>query len=117
MQFVVDLPDKQQRENIWKLYTQKYELPQELVDEVKDEGWVGREIKKCCRYTYRQGMKLSEAAKFIVPASIADASKVEALRKLANGRFINADAPGVYEYQSWAGGQTKKPERQLDLNG
>jgi len=46
--FFLDLPSREERQAIWKLYLQKYDLDagQKLPS---DEQWTGAEIKSCCR--------------------------------------------------------------------
>ena len=62
-----------------------------------DEGWTGAEIRQCCDIAWRLGCSLIEAAAFVVPVSRSAADKLEALRTQADGRFLSASLPGVYQ--------------------
>lgn len=68
------------------------------VEAVDDEGWTGREIRNCCRMAYRQGITLSEASRYIVPVAMSARDSIESLRRMANGNFLSANSPGVYNY-------------------
>jgi hypothetical protein len=97
--FFFDLPTKEERDVIWKLYTDKYELTARNVGgHFDDEGWTGAEIRNCCRLAYRQQITLQEAAGYIVPVSKAAAGQIAGLRKQASGAYLSANAPGVYRY-------------------
>jgi len=94
--FFFDLPTAEEREAIWKIYRQKYQVSGPLPT---DEGWTGAEIKECCRKAYRLNSSLVDSARYIVPVSKSAADQIQALRKQASGRFISASKSGVYEYE------------------
>lgn len=96
--FFVDLPNKEERDSIWKVWLKRYES-QGLVDTVRpnDDGWTGAEIRACCDVAWRADLTLVEAAKFIVPVAKSAGDKIESLRKMASGKFISATYEGVYE--------------------
>jgi hypothetical protein len=95
--FFVDLPDADDQPAIWRLWVTKYGLDtaQQLP---ACDGWTGAEIRACCDVAFRTGLNLTEASKFIVPVIKAAPDQVKALREMANGRFISASKPGVYEW-------------------
>jgi hypothetical protein len=92
--FFFDLPDREERDAIWKLYLSKYGVDGERPN---DDGWTGAEIKECCRKAARLRISLQEAAGYIVPVSRSAAEQIRTLRQQASGRFISASKPGVYE--------------------
>lgn len=96
--FFFDLPTKDERQKIWEIHTSRYEISMTEVEAVEDEGWTGREIRNCCRMAYRQGITLSEASKYIVPVAMSARDSIESLRRMANGNFLSANSPGVYNY-------------------
>jgi hypothetical protein len=91
--FFFDLPTPEEREAIWKIYEQRWQLTGERPD---DDGWTGAEIKECCRKAWRLKLSLRESAGYIVPVSRSAADQIEALRRQASGRFLSASMPGVY---------------------
>lgn len=117
----VDLPDAEERAAAWQIHTQglrfrgeRYTLPPELNDwqAVSAEGWTGAEIKNCCLKAYAMKVKLSEAAKSIVPISKSAGAQIEEARRAASGRYISASAPGIYTYRD---GQTIATGRRVNL--
>jgi hypothetical protein len=96
--FFVDLPTQAERDLIWPIWIERFKLTrkQALPD---CDGWTGAEIRACCDVAFRTGLPLREASKFVVPVVKSAPEAVEALRKLASNRFINAAKPGVYVYQ------------------
>src|SRR5687768_10384907 len=45
--FFLDLPDADQRQTIWKIYRDQYQL--DLTQKLPaDDAWTGAEIKACC---------------------------------------------------------------------
>jgi len=102
--FFFDLPDADERKAIWKIYLAKYDLKRTL-NESKAEpnlcggdvgGWTGAEIRQCCDLAWRLDIPLADAAAYVVPVSRSAPEQLEALRKLASGRFNSASRPGVY---------------------
>jgi hypothetical protein len=91
--FFFDVPSAEERNAIWKIYLKRWDLTDERPD---DEGWTGAEIKECCRKAWRLNVSLRESAEYIVPVSRSAADQIEALRRQAAGRFLNASHPGVF---------------------
>lgn len=92
--FFFDLPTKEERMVIWKLYAKKYELKDSALP--PDEGWTGAEIRSCCDTAWRLNVPVAEASRYIVPVSKSDPESIAKLRKMAEGRFISASSAGVY---------------------
>lgn len=93
--FFLDLPSQDEREAIWQLYVQQFELDarQRLPN---DEGWTGAEIRACCRLAALLDLPLVQAAQNVVPVSVTASESVEKLRAWASGRCLSADQPGIY---------------------
>jgi hypothetical protein len=91
-----DLPDAREREAIWRVQLKAHGLAVNPAGVNFDEGWTGAEIRNCCRIAARLKVTLAEAARYVVPVSQSDPASIEALRKLAEGRFLSANYPGVY---------------------
>ena len=96
--FFFDLPNAEERAQIWTMYIAKYNLESPQID-FNDEGWTGAEIKQACEIAYRLQCSIDEAAAYIVPVSRSAADQIKQLRSQASGRFISASAPGIYRYQ------------------
>jgi hypothetical protein len=97
--FFFDLPTKEERAAIWKIYIAKYGVSGVRPD---DEGWTGAEIKECCRKAYRLRISLQESAQYIVPVSRSAAEQIKTLRQQASGKFLSASHPGIYQLQDAA---------------
>lgn len=94
-----DLPDREERDSIWKVQVAAHGLSSSpTADAVReaDEGWTGAEIRNCCRIASRLNVPLKEAAGYVVPVAQADPKSIEALRSLAEGKFLSANYPGTY---------------------
>jgi len=100
--FMIDLPSESERSMIWKLWLKHYDLEYAVKDLPNAEGWTGAELKACCDVAFRTGLTMKEAAAFIVPVSKSSPESVQQLRQLANGRFINAHKPGIYQYSEFS---------------
>ena len=95
--FFFDAPDQQEREGILDLKIKAYGLDpnQERPDMV---NWTGRDIENCARKADLLGVSLVEAGQYVVPLLTSHKEEMDALRQSANGRFLSASKPGVYEY-------------------
>lgn len=108
--FYVDLPSNEERKTIWPIWLKRFGFDPETALMPEDNGWTGAEIKACCDVAYRADMSLLDASKFIVPVCKSGAEQIEALRKMASGKFISASEPGVYQYR-----QEQRQGRSLEL--
>ena len=99
--FFFDLPDAAERAAIWKIWLAKLGLSGKRPP---DEGWTGAEIRQCCDIAHRLGCPLVEAAAFVVPVSRSAADQLARLRQAAEGRFLSASKPGVYQRPAAGGG-------------
>jgi len=112
--FFFDLPDAEEREAIWRIYLDKWPVPD--AERPCDDGWTGAEIKECVRKAWRLGLSLQESANYIVPVAKSAADQIESLRRQASGRFLSASRPGPYSADAKAElvGAGKRALRQLE---
>jgi len=95
--FFFDAPTAEERESIWKVYREQFEIS--ASDQLPDAtGWTGREIKGCCEKAYMLGCSLQDAASYVVPVTISNAARIEALRRTASGKYLAASHPGLYKF-------------------
>ncbi|GDX40067.1 hypothetical protein LBMAG21_03590 [Armatimonadota bacterium] len=97
-----DLPDSEERKVIWDIYLRKYGVSLDGMEDENlvlppNEGWTGAEIKQCCELAYRLDCSLVEASAYIVPVSKSAADQIDNLRSQAQGRFVSASYPGVFD--------------------
>lgn len=106
--FFVDLPGADERPPIWQYWMARYGIGNESIRAsvgldtegtlgFSDRGWTGAEIKACCDVAYRTNKPLISASKFIVPVCKSAAEQIQALRTLANGKFLCANREGIYD--------------------
>lgn len=95
--FFVDLPGADERPAIWKYWAKRYGIDAAEDLGFSDNGWTGAEIKACCDVSFRTGMPLLASSKYIVPVCKSAADQIQALRTLANGKFLCANREGVYD--------------------
>jgi hypothetical protein len=88
-----DLPTAEERELIWQLYLERYQLAD---DRPADVGWTGAEIRACCEQAWQLRITPREASQWIVPVARAAGEQINKLRNAASGKYVSASAPGVY---------------------
>jgi len=92
--YFVDLPEKEAKEAIWRIYESKFMITdQERPD---DADWTGAEIKACCRLAKLLGTTLKEAAENVVPVASTAKESIDSLRNWALKRCLDANRPGIY---------------------
>lgn len=111
--FYCDLPDSRERAAIWNIYLKKYTLLSQPMP--SDDGWTGAEIRTACDLAWRLNISLTDAAAYIVPVSRSAADQIERLRDQANGKFISASYPGVYQKQHESHAQQAASGRRLEV--
>lgn len=93
-----DLPPKEERKAIWDIWTAKYFG--QPVDEgalPDDEGWVGRNIRRCVEKAWRFNCSIKEAARYIQPVGILEMKTIEQLRAEADKRYLDVNTGTVYQ--------------------
>jgi hypothetical protein len=94
--FFFDLPTEDELEVIWSIWLRKFGRDKKHEQRPNDDGWVGRNIKKCCEKAWLKGVSLQDAANSIVPVAQSAADDIAQLRGQASGRFLSASYHGVY---------------------
>jgi hypothetical protein len=105
--FFFDLPEKPEREVIWRLHAQAFGIADSKRPE--DHGWTGAEIRQCCDIAWRLGITLKEAAAYVVPVSRSASETIDRLRKAADGRFLSASKGGIYSRPEASSNQPTGP--------
>lgn len=100
--FFIDLPTRDERTSIWKMYKDLYQLtdsafPMGTQEPLDDEGYTGAEVKSCCRLARMLGKTIKEAAEHVVPVSVSAAEQLASLRQWASGRCLSAATGGKYQ--------------------
>jgi hypothetical protein len=100
--FFVDLPSTAEKDSIWHLYRQQYDIgPSEK--RPSDTDWTGAEIKSACRLAALLDLSLAQAAQNVVPVAVTAAESIDKLRTWASGRCLSASQPGIYRKDSPSG--------------
>ncbi len=97
--FFVDLPGREQKDAIWSMYLALFELDP-AQRRPCDDNWTGAEIRACCRLAALLDVPVVQASTNVVPVAVTAAESIEALRKWASGRCLDADQAGVYQYRT-----------------
>jgi len=92
--YFFDFPSPDEQKVIWAIYTKRYNLEDQEYPEAR--RWTGREIRACCERAYERGISLVEAAKRIVPTSVASSEALAEVRSMAVGRFVDASTGNVF---------------------
>ena len=101
--FFLDLPSRDEKDAIWKIYRDLYEVdPEQRVPD--DTNWTGAEIKSCCRLSALLDLPLKQAAQNVVPVAVTASESMGRLQTWASGRCLSASQSGVYR-------QTKGPSK------
>lgn len=105
--FFLDLPDRQQKDAIWQLYLEQFDLDRDQ-RRPEDEQWTGAEIRSCCRLAALLDLPLIQAAQNVVPVAVTSGESVERLRTWASGRCLSADQPGIYRHETKANSSSRR---------
>ena len=95
--YFVDLPGREQKDEIWSLYLTLFELDRDQ-KRPDDDQWSGAEIRSCCRLATLLDVPLTEASRNVVPVAVTASESIERLRSWASGRCLNADSPGIFSH-------------------
>ncbi|MBC8875698.1 MAG: AAA family ATPase [Planctomycetes bacterium] len=106
--FFLNLPDREQRSQIWDLYLRLFELDPDQ-RRPKDDQFTGAEIRACCRLAALLDVPLVQAAQNVVPVAVTAAESVDRLRTWASGRCLDADRSGIYTQD----GGTRRKRRKV----
>jgi hypothetical protein len=118
--FYFDLPTREERVAIWAYYATKYRLKDKMDKGipagVDENGWTGADIENCCERAWMFNCTIKEAAVYATPVCKTDPVGIEALREVADGKFLSANYEGLYEKtkRTVALGATGKREMRFD---
>ena len=113
--FFVDLPSREEKDAIWDLYLNLFEIePNER--RPKDDNFTGAEIRACCRLAALLDVSLVQAAQNVVPVAVTSAESVERLRNWASGRCLDASRPGIYQCSRTSGKSRRRVSRDPSHN-
>jgi len=113
--FFLDLPNRDEKDAIWTLYRNQFEIEQNQ-KKPADDQWTGAEIRACCRLAALLEVSLVEASRYIVPVAVTAAESVENLRNWASGRCLSANQHGLYQYSHSKAGSRRNVKRDPSLN-
>ena len=82
--FFLDLPGRQQKDAIWDIFLEMFELDRDQARPTDDQ-WTGAEIRACCRLAALLDVPLTAAAQNVVPVAVTASESVERLRTWASG--------------------------------
>lgn len=91
-----DLPTREERDAIWRLYVTKYAIT-ESYEPFLDEPLTGAEIRTACKVAWRMQTGLAEATGYLVPVAKSAAATIETLRQAANRTMISSATGRLYE--------------------
>lgn len=97
--FFLDLPGQEQKNQIWSQYIRLFGLNPDQ-ERPEDTDWTGAEIRSCCRLAGLLDVSLLEARQNVVPVAVTATESVDRLRQWANGRCLDADRPGVFQWDN-----------------
>lgn len=95
--YFVDLPTAAQRDEIWKICLRQFDLPQDS-KRPRDDQWTGAEIRACCRMAAVLECSVEHAAAFVMPITATGGESIDALRKWASGKVLDANKAGTYSH-------------------
>ena len=97
--FFLDLPGREQKDEIWSLYLDRFGIDREQ-GLPADDQWTGAEIRSCCRLASLLDLPLEQSARNVVPVAVTASESIERLRAWASGRCLSADAPGIFSHKA-----------------
>lgn len=106
--FFVDLPGREQKDAIWSMYLALFELDPSQRRPC-DDNWTGAEVRACCRLAALLDVPVVQSSTNVVPVAVTAAESIEALRKWASGRCLDADQAGTYQYRT----KSRAPRRSV----
>lgn len=106
-----DVPTVEEQEPIKRIYESKYKVKN--ADWPNTDQWTGAEIRNCARLTERLRCSLKEAGEYVVPIAKADPESLEALRGVADSRFLSVSYPGVWRKEGPAEVVSRPKRRQI----
>ena len=107
--FFLDLPGYQQKQAIWGLYLEMFELDANRPGRMTMIGPVPKFAPVAAWLPF--GRSIATAAQNVVPVAVTAAESVNRLRDWASGRCLNAEAAGIYARNP---NRVPKPRRHIE---
>ena len=90
--FFLDLPRFEQRQEIWRIWLEHYQVEGEGPDPEDpspwDEGWTGADIRTCCRLASILECEPRAAKAYVKPVSLVYEEQIDQLREWARKRCV-----------------------------
>ena len=96
--YFVDLPDRQEKDAVWKIHMDKRGIKAQQKPD--DTNWTGAEIESCCEKADNYSIALVDAATSIVSVAQAQPELIRERRGEAHGRLLSSSTGKTYEYDS-----------------
>ena len=93
--FFFDLPTQDEKDQIWKIYHEQYQLPEQ--PHPTTFNWSGSDIQSCAELAWRLDLTINEASQYIIPTAQTSPEHLQSLRQNAHRRFLSASYPGPYQ--------------------
>lgn len=102
-----DLPDDQQRAEIWQINRDRYDIHTE--DPGCDEpDLTGADIRNLCEMAHRLNCHTPEARQYVVPLKVQSPTSIQECRDRAHQRFTDAARGGTYDRDRKPARKTKR---------
>jgi hypothetical protein len=93
--WMFDLPSPAARKQQWELNMAKFGLKKQAMPD--DTDWTGSDIRNVCDTADQLNVPLIKACQFTTFVAKSDPEAITRLRQLADGKFVDAEKPGVYK--------------------
>ena len=94
-----DLPDVDEKKNIWQLQRKAYGITaSQGKGKIDDTDWSGADIRNCCEMADDMDIAIKEAAQDISPVAHEDPGYVHDMRMRAHGKIKSASTGKKYRY-------------------
>ncbi|MEM4360026.1 MAG: AAA family ATPase [Candidatus Bilamarchaeaceae archaeon] len=97
--FFFDVPSREDKEKIWELYSEKYNVSLENLHMVDDSGWTGAEIKTCCRLASLLDTDISQSQNYVVSMDNSDNYILKIREWAEKVGCISASKRSKYSYE------------------
>lgn len=114
VEWFYDLLSPTGRRKAWELMLDRYGIPRGGNLLPDDANWTGADIRNCCRLAARLRVPVADAARYIVPVAKADPASIEAARRHADGRLLDAATGREYVHPDKRGALARA-ERKVTL--
>lgn len=93
--FFIDLPEAEERADIFDFYLKRYEAKAGKLSHSDMEGWSGAEIKTVCRLAKLHKTTCDKVSKYVIPVSKTMGEQIDGLRAWAKDKTIPASTKFV----------------------